>query len=543
MQKERIYFDVVIVGAGPAGLTAACHLKQLAHKQQQEISVCIIEKGAQIGAHLLSGAILETSALTTLFEDWQERAAPITTPIKSDKFYWLSNHRHYLKIPKPFVPPSLKNNQKFLISLGQFCLWMGQQAEALGVEIFTGFAAQSLFYQADKVAGVVIGDMGLNVSGKPKKNYVEGMIIESRYTLLAEGCRGHLGKDVIQRYQLDQNKTPQHYALGMKEIWRVPSDFYQAGKIIHTLGWPLQKKAHGGGFLYQGDNELITVGLIVDLNYENPYLSPFDEFQALKKHPLIAQVLRQGERIGYGAKALTKGGLHALPAMQFPGGLLIGCDAGTLNGAKLKGIHTAMESGLLAAKTIAESIQSRLPLHFDKYFQNSSLHKELKQARNFTAAIHQFGLWAGGCFNLLEQTLFRHKLPIHIKNNKADHFTLKSIRVCSPIHYAQPDGHLTFDKLSSIFLSNLDHDHNQPCHLKLKNPALPIQFNLSKYAEPAQRYCPAGVYEITMENNKPSLQINAQNCLHCKTCDIKDPLQNIEWCTPEGGSGPNYINM
>ncbi|MBL6735292.1 MAG: electron transfer flavoprotein-ubiquinone oxidoreductase, partial [Shewanellaceae bacterium] len=517
--------------------------KQLAHKQQQEISVCLIEKGAQIGAHLLSGAILETSALTSLFEDWQERAAPVTTPIKSDQFYWLSNQRRYLKIPKPFVPPSLKNNQKYLISLGQFCLWMGQQAEALGVEIFTGFAAQSLFFQEDKVAGVVIGDMGLNVSGKPKNNYVEGMIIESRYTLLAEGCRGHLGKDVIQRYQLDQNKTPQHYALGMKEVWRVPSDFYQAGQIMHTLGWPLQKKAHGGGFLYQGDHELITVGLIVDLNYENPYLSPFDEFQALKKHPLIAQVLRQGERIGYGAKALSKGGLHALPAMQFPGGLLIGCDAGTLNGAKLKGIHTAMESGLLAAKTIIESIRSRLPLHFDKYFQNSSLHKELKQARNFTAAIHQFGLWGGGCFNLLEQTLFRHKLPIQIKNNKADHFTLKSIRVCSPIHYEQPDGHLTFDKLSSIFLSNLDHDHNQPCHLKLKNPALPIQFNLTKYAEPAQRYCPAGVYEITMENNKPSLQIYAQNCLHCKTCDIKDPLQNIEWVTPEGGSGPNYINM
>ncbi|WP_115719094.1 electron transfer flavoprotein-ubiquinone oxidoreductase [Gallaecimonas mangrovi] len=542
MERETMEFDVVVVGAGPAGLSAACRLKQL----NSALSVCVVEKGSEVGAHILSGALFDPKALKELFADFMERRAPLDTAVTQDKLYILKENGQQT-IPHWAVPPSLHNNGSFIISLGNFCRWLAEQAEALGVEIYPGFPGSELLFDDNgSVCGVITGDMGRNNDGSPGTQFQPGLALKARYTLLAEGCRGHLGKAVIDRFDLDKDKTPQHYAIGFKELWRIPPRQHQPGLVIHGSGWPLDKTAAGGSFLYHLEKDLVSVGLIIDLNYRDPYLSPFDEFQRLKQHPLYAQYLKDGERLSYGARAIAKGGLQALPQMVFPGGFLIGCDAGTLNGARIKGSHTAMKSGLLAAEAIADAVATNTPVtaeHFQLRLKDSWLYKELYQARNFNAALHKWGPIAGGAINWLEQTLFKGKAPWTITDPLADHLHLETIDSHQPRHYPKADGKLTFDRLSSVFISNTNHAENQPCHLKLKDPELAVGYNLKRFAEPAQRYCPAGVYEIVEEGGHPRLQINAQNCIHCKTCDIKDPTLNIQWCPPEGGGGPNYPNM
>tara|TARA_B100001094_G_scaffold332736_1_gene406122 strand:- start:3941 stop:5569 length:1629 start_codon:yes stop_codon:yes gene_type:complete len=542
MQQESMDFDVVIVGAGPAGLAAACYLKQ----QCQELEVCVLEKASQVGAHILSGAVFETRALDELFPDWSERGAPVTTKVTKDEFYWCNGSSRHIKLPHLLVPQSLHNEGCYLISLGQLCSWLAEQAELLGVQVFTGFTAQSLYIEHNQVKGVITGDLGVAANGDHKDNFMPGMVLKASYTLLGEGCRGHLGKEVMRIFELDQHVASQHYALGFKEIWRVQAEDYPLGRVVHTLGYPLQPHAQGGGFLYFGADHLVTVGLVVDLNYKNPHLSPFNEFQKLKTHPLVAQVLQDAERVSYGARALTKGGLHALPKMAFPGGILLGCDAGTLNSAKIKGTHTAMKSGMLAAETILEARKSnedKPVLDYAKHFEKSWLYDELYRARNFTAAVHQYGLFLGGAFNYIDQSWFKGRLPLHIIDDEPDHAHLSPSASCTPLVYSKPDGVLTFDRSSSVFFSNIEHEENQPCHLKLGDPNIPIDVNLKEYDEPAQRYCPAAVYEVIEQEGRFALQINAQNCIHCKTCDIKDPCQNITWIPPEGGSGPNYSSM
>lgn len=546
MQREKMEFDVVIVGAGPAGLATACKLMQCAEEQQQEISVCVVEKGAEVGAHLISGAIFETTALDELFPDWKHKDAPVSTQITMDDVFVLRDSHQSFSVPPLFVPKSLHNKENYLISIGEFCVWLAKQAENMGVEIFTGFSAEKVLIEDQKVFGVVLGDMGIGADGKPKDNFMAGMELRAKCTVFSEGCRGHLGKQLIQELKLSQNKSPQHYAIGFKEIWKVSSEDYKAGKVIHTAGWPLNKKAHGGGFLYQGSEQLVTVGLVVDLNYKNPFVNPFQEFQSFKTHPLIAEKLRGGERISYGARALTKGGLHSLPSLDFDGGVIIGCDAGTLNSSKLKGTHTAMKSGMLAAEAIMKEMKEESSIckpKLNREFKQSWLYDELNRSKNFASAIYRFGLWGGGLFNFIDQNIFQGKLPLNLKNDCNDHLQLLPAKLSQKIDYKKPDGKLTFDRLSSVYLSNIYHDENQPCHLKLKDSERAVQFNIEKFFEPAQRYCPASVYEVIEEEGQKKLQINAQNCIHCKTCDIKDPLQNIEWSTPEGGSGPNYMNM
>lgn len=549
MDRESMEFDVIIVGAGPAGLATACRLKQLSQQANKELNVCIVEKGSEVGAHILSGAVFETRALSELFPDWQQMNAPLHTEVTQDEVYLLNSATSYKAIPNSFIPKTMHNQGNYIISLGNLCRWLAEQAETLGVEIFPGFAASDILYHDDgSVKGILIGDMGLNANGEPKDSFTPGMELHAKYTVFSEGCRGHLGKQLIKKFELDKGQSPQHYGLGLKEIWTIPADKHQQGKVVHTGGWPLNKDASGGGFLYHLDNNQVVIGLIVDLNYKNPHLSPFDEFQRFKTHTLIKQTLDGGERISYGARAIAKGGLNSLPKMSFPGGLLIGCNAGTLNFAKIKGIHTAMKSGLVAAETLATSLideknTDKEPSHYQHNLKQSWLYQELHRSRNFGPALHKFGPMLGGAFNYIDQNWFRGKFPITLKDETPDHAQMQKAAQSTSINYPKPDGKISFDKLSSVYLSNTFHEEDQPCHLKLEDKQIPIKVNLAQYDEPAQRYCPAGVYEIVEQQGQAELVINSQNCIHCKTCDIKDPCQNITWVTPEGGGGPNYPNM
>nr|WP_100641187.1 electron transfer flavoprotein-ubiquinone oxidoreductase [Alteromonas facilis] len=548
MERESMEFDVVVVGAGPAGLSTACRIMQLAQEANQELMVCVVEKGSEVGAHILSGAVFEPRALNELFPDWKERGAPLNTEVTEDHIYLLKGEEKATRLPNMITPKTMHNTGNYIVSMGNVCRWLAEQAEQLGVEVFPGFAASDVLYNDDgSVGGVITGDMGVGENGEQKDGFMPGMELRAKYTVFAEGCRGHLGKELIKKFELDKDSSPQHYAIGFKEIWDVPAENHQEGLVVHTAGWPLED-ATGGSYLYHAENNQILVGLIVDLNYSNPHLSPFDEFQRMKHHPVIAQYLKGGKRVSYGARAIAKGGFNSLPKMTFPGGLLVGCEAGTLNFAKIKGNHTAMKSGMLAAETIVEALASdqantELSSYTDK-FKASWLYDELYRSRNFGPAIHNYGTFWGGAFNTLDQNIFGGKIFINLTDDSQDYAQMKPAAESPTISYPKPDGVLSFDKLSSVFLSNTNHEEDQPCHLKLLAPSIPLDVNLAKFDEPAQRYCPAGVYEIVEdEEGKTKFQINAQNCVHCKTCDIKDPSQNIRWVVPEGAGGPNYPNM
>ncbi|GAA6167892.1 electron transfer flavoprotein-ubiquinone oxidoreductase [Sessilibacter corallicola] len=549
-ERESMEFDVVIVGAGPAGLSAACRLMQQAQKAEKELTVCVVEKGSEVGAHILSGAVIESRALDELFPDWKEKGAPLNTPVTEDQIFLLKNENDSVKLPNAIVPKTMHNHGNYIVSLGNVCRWLAEQAESMGVEIFPGFTASEVLYADDgSVKGIITGDMGVGVNGEEKDGYMPGMELHAKYTIFSEGCRGHLGKTLIEKFDLAAEADAQHYGIGIKELWDINPDKHQPGLVLHGSGWPLSDDASGGFFLYHTEANQVVVGLIIDLNYQNPHLSPFDEFQRLKHHPVIKQYLDGGKRVSYGARAITKGGFNALPKMTFPGGIVAGCNAGTLNFSKIKGTHTAMKSGLLAAETIFEAISSgdeggKDLTAFKEKFQNSWLYEELFGSRNFGPAMHKFGPILGGAFNFIDQNIFGGKIPMTLRDNTEDYAQLKKASECPKIIYPKPDGVLSFDKLSSVYLSNTNHEEDQPCHLKLADPDIPLKRNLPDYAEPAQRYCPAGVYEVVEdEGGEPRFQINAQNCLHCKTCDIKDPAQNIRWVVPEGTGGPNYPNM
>lgn len=538
-------YDVVVVGAGPAGLSAACRLKQL----NDEISVCVVEKGSEVGAHILSGAVFEPRAMNELFPDWKDRGAPLHTPVTADAIHLFTGADSGWKIPGLFAPKTMHNQGNYIVSLGNVCRWLAEQAESLGVEVFPGFsAAQVLAGEDGIIKGIVTGDMGVAADGSEKDGFMPGMELHAKFTLFAEGCRGHLGKQLIDHFKLNANSEPQHYGIGIKELWKVPKENHQPGLVVHTAGWPLSESGtHGGGFLYHLEDEQIAVGLITDLSYSNPHVSPFDEFQRYKHQSTIAPYLKGGERIAYGARAITKGGLQSLPKMVFPGGLLLGDDAGTLNFAKIKGSHTAMKSGMVAAEIVAAAIArgdaGTTLTEYTDAFEASWAYKELHMQRNFGPAQHKWGNLLGSAYAFIDINLFNGTLPWTLSDPVADHATLKKASAASAIEYPRPDGVLSFDKLSSVYLSNTNHEENQPCHLQLADTDLPISRNLPDFDEPAQRYCPAGVYEVVQENGNPRFQINAQNCVHCKTCDIKDPSQNITWVTPEGAGGPNYPNM
>lgn len=549
-ERESMQYDVVIVGAGPAGLSAAIRLRQLAIDNQVDLSVCILEKGSEVGAHILSGAVFEPRALSELLPDYKELGAPMGLAVKQDEMHLLHSEHSGTKIANLFVPKTMHNRGNYILSLGNLCRWLAEQAEALGVEIFPGFPATEVIYSKDgSVQGVATGDMGVAADGGLKQSYEQGMELHAKYTLFSEGCRGHLGKELLARFDLSANSSPQHYALGIKELWDIDPDKHQPGLVVHGAGWPLSESSSSGGwFLYHGENNQVTLGLITDLNYSNPHLSPYDEFQRLKHHPKIAKYLDGGNRVSYGARAIAKGGYNSLPKMSMPGALLLGCDAGTLNFAKIKGSHTAMKSGMVAAETLIYALKNGDEggsdlLYFQKRLEDSWLMTELRASRNFGPALHKWGTLLGGIFNYVDQNIFGGMLPVTLRDDKADHEQLKPAKECGPIAYPKPDGKLSFDKLSSVFLSNTNHEEDQPCHLTLKSAEVPIRINLATYDAPEQRYCPAGVYEILREEAEPKLQINPQNCVHCKTCDIKDPTQNIHWIAPEGTGGPNYPNM
>ncbi|WP_027859064.1 electron transfer flavoprotein-ubiquinone oxidoreductase [Marinobacterium jannaschii] len=549
MNRESMEFDVVIVGAGPAGLSAACRLMQQAQAAEQELTVCVVEKGSEVGAHILSGAVIEPRALDELFPDWKEMGAPLNTAVTEDEIYLLKDDTKATKLPNALVPKTMHNHGNYIISLGNLCRWLAEQAEELGVEIFPGFAASEVLYNDDgSVKGIATGDMGVSEKGEPKDSYMPGMELHAKYTLFTEGCRGHLGKQLMNQFELDKDADAQHYGIGIKELWDIDPDKHQPGLVLHGSGWPLSGNTSGGFFLYHTDDNQVVAGLIIDLNYDNPYVSPFDEFQRLKHHPIMKQYLEGGKRVSYGARAITKGGFNALPKMTLPGGLLLGCDAGTLNFSKIKGTHTAMKSGMLAAEAVFEAIAAgdeggKELTAFTEAYKSSWLYEELYSSRNFGPAMHKFGAILGGAFNYIDQNWFAGKLPFTLHDNHADYAQLKPASQFQPIEYPKPDGTLSFDKLSSVFLSNTNHEEDQPCHLQLSDNQIPLRDNLPTFAEPSQRFCPAGVYEVVEDEDGKRFQINSQNCVHCKTCDIKDPAQNITWITPEGGGGPNYPNM
>ncbi len=541
-------FDVVIVGAGPAGLAAACRLKQLAQETGRELSVVVVEKGSEIGAHILSGNVFEPRALDELFPDWKERGAPVKTGVTRDDIYYMTSEKGAMKVPGPFVPGPMHNEGNYIISLGKLCVWLGEQAEALEVDVFPGFAAAEVLYEDGKVAGVITGDMGVDRKGRQKDSFTPGYELRARYTIFAEGVRGNLGKELMDKYDLRANSDPQHYGIGLKEVWEIDPAKHEEGLVVHSLGWPLRNDTEGGGFLYHAENNQVYLGFIIALNYSNPHLDPFAEFQRWKTHPKIRQYLDGAERISYGARAVNKGGLQALPKTCFPGGLLVGCDAGYLNGVKIKGAHTAMKTGMLAAESVFEALEagdeggSDLVAHEERV-KNSWVYEELHKARNFEPSQHKFGTFFGAAFTFLDQNIMRGRMPFTMHNRVPDHEELKPAAESEKIDYPKPDGVITFDRLSSVYLSGTNHEEDQPIHLQLKDPSLPIEFNLPTYDCPSQRYCPAGVYEVVEEEGSKVFRINAQNCVHCKTCDIKDPKQNIRWVTPEGGGGPNYTGM
>ncbi len=550
-ERETMSYDVVIVGAGPSGLAAAIRLKQIAAEQEREIGVCILEKGSEVGAHILSGAVLETRALDELLPDWRDLGAPVTTAVSDEKFLFF-RAGGATSVPTAILPPPLKNHGNYIISLGNLCRWLAEQAEALGVEIYPGFAASEvLFDEAGRVRGVATGDMGIGADGEPTANHTPGIELHAAYTFFAEGCRGHLGRQLMAQFDLRNECEDQTFGIGIKELWQVPPEQHQPGLVVHTAGWPLPGDTYGGSFLYHLKDNQVAVGYVVGLDYKNPYLSPFDEFQRFKTHPAIRPTFVGGKRISYGARALNEGGVQSLPKMVFPGGALIGCEAGTLNVPKIKGTHTAMKSGMLAAEAAAEAIaqagdgapEATLD-GFVSAFRESWAYRELWQARNFRPSF-RFGLWLGTLLSGLDQVLLCGRAPWTLSHRHADHTALEPKDKHSPIDYPKPDGEVSFDRLSSVYISNTNHEENQPPHLTLKDADVPIAVNLATYGAPEQRYCPAQVYEIVRDDDglNPRLQINAQNCVHCKTCDIKDPTQNIVWVAPEGGGGPNYPNM
>ncbi len=545
--RDAMEYDVVIVGGGPAGLSAAIKIKQLAAEKGQEVSVVVLEKGGELGAHTLSGAVMDPKALTELIPDWKEKGAPLNTPVTEDRVLFLTETGAF-KTPNMLLPKCFENHGNYVISLGNVVRWLGQQAEALGVEIFPGFAAAEVLYHEDgSVKGIATGNMGVKRDGEAGPEFQLGMELHGKYTLFAEGARGHLGKQLIAKYDLNKGKDPQSYGIGIKELWEIDPAKHQPGLVIHTTGWPLDSKTYGGSFLYHLENNQVVVGYVVGLNYENPYLSPYEEFQRYKTHPEIRQFLEGAKRISYGARAITAGGLQSLPKLVFPGGALIGCDAGFLNMSRIKGSHAAIKSGMLAAESAFEALgagrQSDELTAYPVAFEQSWLHEELHVARNVKPWLNK-GLYLGSLMAGIDQIVFRGKAPWTLRHSHADHECLKPASQFQPIVYPKPDGKLTFDRLSSVFISNTNHAEDQPIHLTLKNPSVPVDVNLAQYAGPEARYCPAGVYEfVKTDEGQDRLQINAQNCVHCKTCDIKDPTQNIVWVTPEGGGGPNYPNM
>ncbi|MFH1814051.1 MAG: electron transfer flavoprotein-ubiquinone oxidoreductase [Pseudomonadota bacterium] len=545
IERESMDFDLLVVGAGPAGLAAAIRAKQKATEAGHELSVCVIEKGAEVGAHILSGAVMDPRALTELLPDWQARGAPLHTPVTQDRMFFLSD-TGARAVPGGLLPQSFHNDGNYIVRLGHVVKWLGEQAEALGVDIFPGFAGSALLFDDDnRVAGVITGDMGVGRDGAPGGAYQPGMALRAKYTLFAEGCRGHLGKQLEARYNLRDSVDPQTYGLGIKELWEVPAAQNQPGLVVHTAGWPLDNDTYGGGFIYHLKDNLVAIGYVVGLNYSNPWLSPYEEFQRYKTHPTIRSHIEGGTRLAYGARAITAGGLQSLPKLVFPGGALIGDDAGFLNAARIKGSHAAIKSGMLAADAAVEALAAgRAQDALDAYpaaFRISWLREELHQTRNFKPYMKK-GLWLGSFLFGAEQLLFKGNVPWTLRN-EADHTTLAPAATRTPIDYPKPDGVLTFDRLSSVFLSSTNHEEDQPCHLTLKDAGVAITVNLAAYESPEQRYCPAGVYEIVRETSGPRLQINAQNCVHCKSCDIKDPTQNIHWVTPQGGEGPIYNGL
>ncbi len=550
-ERESMDFDVVIVGAGPAGLAAAIRLKQLAVEASREIGVCVLEKGSEVGAHILSGAVIDPIALNKLIPDWQARGAPLDTPVTADRFYYLGPAGR-LRIPNSIFPPLMSNHGNYIASLGDICRWLAKQAEALDVEIYPGFAAVDALTGAQgEVKGVVTGDMGVAKDGHHKPGYALGMALNAKYTLLAEGARGSLSKQLINRFALDKDSGPQKYGIGLKELWELPQDKHQRGLVMHTMGWPLDNGTGGGAFIYHFGANLAAVGFVVHLNYRNPYLRPFEEFQRFKTHPFIRPMLEGAKRIAYGARAISEGGLQSVPRLAFPGGALIGDAAGFLNVPRIKGSHNAIATGMMAAEAaFAAILGGRAGDALEDYetaYRASHVYRDLKRVRNVKPLWSKFGTVAGvalGGFDMWTNQLFGLSLFGTLRRGKPDYATLKLARDSKPIAYPKPDGQVSFDILSSVFLSNTNHDEDQPVHLKLIDPAVPIRDNLPMYDEPAQRYCPAAVYEVVREESgKPQFVINAQNCVHCKTCDIKDPAQNINWVPPEGGGGPNYPNM
>jgi electron-transferring-flavoprotein dehydrogenase len=545
--RDAMEYDVVIVGGGPAGLSAAIRLKQLAAEQGREVAVCVLEKGSEVGAHILSGAVMDPIAITELFPNWKELGAPLDVAVTEDRFLFLTETKAY-RTPEWMLPDCFQNHGNYVISLGNVTRWLGQQAEALGVEIFPGFPAAEVLYNDDgSVKGVATGNMGIGKEGEPTENFQLGMELHAKYTLFAEGARGHLGKQLMGKFDLNKGRDPQTYAIGIKELWEIDPKMHQPGLVVHTAGWPLASDTYGGSFLYHMDNNQVAVGYVVGLAYDNPYLSPYEEFQRYKTHPEIRKFFEGGKRISYGARAITAGGIQSLPKLTFPGGALLGCDAGFLNASRIKGSHAAIKTGMLAAEAAFEALGTNRQhdelTAYPQAFEKSWLRDELHKARNFKPWMAK-GLYLGTLMVGIDQVVFRGKAPWTLHHDHADHECLKPASECTPITYPKPDGKLTFDRLSSVFISNTNHGEDQPAHLTLKNASVPVNVNLAKYAGPESRYCPAGVYEfMKTDDGQDRLQINAQNCVHCKTCDIKDPTQNIVWVTPEGGGGPNYPNM